>query len=170
MTKEILAPSYGTVIDVKNLATPRILIGDTEQPEKHYKHVSIFLAVWDNHDQFIPYPGMCIDSIYKKGEFNLAHMLGKSDKNERWQTVFKADFGKYVVTQIAGLVAKRIVNKCKVGSTYLAGEVYGEILLGSRVDITLPADRINILVRKNQNLQGGQTVLATYLPVLSLTP
>jgi len=148
MRNEILSPSAGRVIEVKK--------------ERGHYHVSIFLAVWDNHSQFIPYDCECIRVTYKPGEFHMAHILGKSDKNERSQTVFNAAFGMFVVTQIAGLVARRIINHCKRGSKYKKGTEYGEILLGSRVDITLPEKGITINVKKGELITGAKTVIAFY--------
>lgn len=155
MVSNIVAPSFGEVIEAKR--------------EGDYWHVSTFLAVWDNHDQFIPCDCKCLDSIYKPGQFNLAHMLGKSDKNERWLTVFSADFGPFAVTQISGLVAKRIINHCQIGYKYKQGQVYGEILLGSRVDITFPVKDIQLLAAKGDKLQGGLTVIGVYQPQKKLT-
>lgn len=150
----ILAPSYGKVIEVKT---------ESGTNGVYYWHISTFLSPLDNHTQFIPVKCECTGMLYKQGEFHIAHMLGKSDKNERWETTFKADkLGHFVVTQIAGLIAKRIINKCKVGKQYYQADPYGEILLGSRVDITFTAKGVTVNVKKGDKLVGAQTVIATY--------
>lgn len=154
MIQKILSPSAGTVIDVKE--------------ESGHWHVSIFLSVLDNHSQYIPFDCVCKSITYKPGKFHLAHMLGKSDKNERSVTVFESAIGTFAVTQIAGLVARRILNHCKIGTAYKQGHEYGEILLGSRVDITLPKEGVMIRVKKGKKLKAPADIIATYTTVKEL--
>ena len=121
--------------------------------------ISIFLGIFDNHTQYLPLTAKCTAVTYKPGTFHPAYMFVKSFRNEQNHVDFVSAQGKFRITQIAGMLAKRIVNRAKVGATYQQGAPYGEILFGSRVDIILP-DTFKLIVEQGDRLNAGKTVLA----------
>ena len=145
----IIAPSDGTIMKI---------ISD---PLTKRKTISIFLSPLDVHVQYIPYNGRIKSQIYKKGTFHPAYMFAKSQYNERNTIVIETLKGDISITQIAGMVARRIVSHVKVNNVVKKGDIYGMIKLSSRVDITLPSN-VNVLVAEKQRIVGCETVLATF--------
>jgi phosphatidylserine decarboxylase len=123
--------------------------------------VSIFLSVFDVHVQRIPVNGVITAAAYRPGQFLSADLDKASDVNERNSLVISSTHGEQVVvTQIAGLIARRIVCDLGIGAPVLAGATYGLIRFGSRVDTYLPpGSRLEVLL--GQRTIGGETVLAT---------
>lgn len=123
--------------------------------------VSVFLSVFDVHVQRIPLDGTVTAVAYKAGKFLSADLDKASEVNERNSLVISpADGGEdLVVTQIAGLVARRIVCDVAQGAAVRTGDVYGLIRFGSRVDIYLPAGA-TVKVALGQRTVGGETVIA----------
>jgi len=120
----ILAPCDGVV---KSL--------DYDHASGRYK-VIVFLNILDQHHQFYPVTGIVMDSVHTPGSFHPAYILEKSQYNERHLTTMRTQFGEAVtVTQIAGQVARRIVNNSTPGAPVTQGERMGMIKLSSRVDI-----------------------------------
>ena len=104
--------------------------------------------------------GEVLYSQYHKGKYLVAWNPKSSTENERHSVVIKSDKAIILVKQIAGAVAKRIVNYLKVGQQVTQGAEMGFIKFGSRVDVLLPGDT-TIDVKLNQMVKGGVTVLAT---------
>jgi len=101
-------------------------------------HIAVFLSPFNVHLQYTPCQGQIIDQIYKQGEFNMAHLLEKSNYNERMETIISNNmFGKVKIVQIAGLLARSIVTFYTKGDTLEQNVPLGLIRLGSRVDIIL---------------------------------
>ncbi|MTD16245.1 phosphatidylserine decarboxylase [Nakamurella sp. YIM 132087] len=123
--------------------------------------VSVFLSVFDVHVQRIPLDGTVTAVAYKPGKFLSADLDKASEVNERNSVVIApADGGEeLVVTQIAGLVARRIVCGTAPGAAVHTGETYGLIRFGSRVDHYLPAGA-TVAVALGQRTIGGETVVA----------
>ncbi len=152
----VVAPADGLISLIQEAAPPPELgIGDTPCPR-----VSIFLSIFDVHVQRIPVDGIVIRTAYRPGAFLSADLDKASQDNERNSLLIgPAVGGRLVVTQIAGLVARRIVCDVAAGSPVLAGATYGLIRFGSRVDTYLPpGTAINVQV--GQRAVGGETVLA----------
>ena len=124
--------------------------------------ISIFLGIFDNHTQYLPLTAKCVGIKYKPGTFHPAYMFVKSFRNEQNSVDFISAQGKFRITQIAGMLAKRIVNRAKIGNTYKQGTPYGEILFGSRVDIILP-DTFTLTLKQGDMLDAGKTVIAIIL-------
>lgn len=142
----IVSPCDGTVLEVLK--------------ERDTYRIVVFLSIWNVHIQWYPIDGKIIDVKHKPGEFNLAYLLEKSDYNEQCVTTIQHNEGFVVkVCQIAGQVARRIVNRSRVGSTVCKGEHMGMIKLSSRVDIIVPST-VNLLVKRNDKVYGNQTMLA----------
>lgn len=122
--------------------------------------VSIFMSPINVHVTRYPIGGKVLFSKYHKGKYLVAWHPKASEENERTTVVVEnASFGKVLHRQIAGALAKRIVNYAKVDQTVLQGEDSGFIKFGSRVDVFLPLDT-NIKVQLNQKVRGGETIIA----------
>src|SRR5205085_7451332 len=112
------------------------------------------------HLNRVPMSGEVLYSKYHPGKYLVAWNPKSSTLNERHSVVIKHDNAIILVKQIAGALAKRIVNYLKVGQHVTQGSEMGFIKFGSRVDVLLPTDAI-IEVKLNQMVKGGVTVLAT---------
>ena len=122
--------------------------------------VSVFLSVYDVHVQRIPADGQVRAVEHRAGTFVSADLPEASERNARtglW--VHSTDGHDLAVLQIAGLVARRIVCDAAPGDEVAAGETYGLIRFGSRVDLLLPPGS-RPLVEPGQRTVGGETVLA----------
>ena len=123
--------------------------------------VSVFLNVFDVHVNRIPADGEIKKVVYRPGKFFNASLDKASVDNERSTVLMKLkDHNSSVAfVQIAGLVARRIICKLTTGQAVKAGDIYGLIRFGSRVDIFLPPG-VNPLVCVGQRMVGGETVIA----------
>jgi phosphatidylserine decarboxylase len=123
--------------------------------------VSIFLNIFDVHVQRIPLSGVVDKIIYHPGKFVNASLDKASEENERQTVVVNAHGQKVAFTQIAGLIARRILCEIKEGQSVDVGQLYGLIRFGSRVDVYLPAgSQPRILL--GQRMIGGETILADF--------
>lgn len=145
---DIISPTDGTILDVKN-------------NKDETKTISIFLSPLDVHVQYIPYSGVVIDKRYKEGEFYPAYLLQKSAHNEQSILTVRTKYGDLSIKQIAGLVARRIVTEPKIGDHVEKGSIYGMIKLSSRVDLTIPKNS-TVNVKKGDHVRGCQSVLARF--------
>jgi phosphatidylserine decarboxylase len=122
--------------------------------------VCIFLNVFDVHVNRAPIAGKVVDVRYKKGKFHVASKPEASVENEMNTLVIDGHGTVVEFSQIAGLIARRIVCWVKPGEFVTAGQRIGLIQFGSRVDITFgPEWRID--VREGQRVAGGSSILAT---------
>jgi phosphatidylserine decarboxylase len=121
--------------------------------------ISIFMSVFDCHVNRAPVEGRVTRIAYHPGEFLSADLDKASEDNERNGIVIESSGGSYGVVQIAGMIARRIVCFTHVGAHLGAGDRFGLIRFGSRVDVYLPADA-NILVGLDSRCVAGETVIA----------
>jgi phosphatidylserine decarboxylase len=151
-----VAPADGTVSHVVD-AVPPAELGLGSEP---MTRVSVFLSVFDVHVQRVPADGEIVQVSYHPGKFLSADLDKASEENER-NTVWlrTVDGHDLVVVQIAGLVARRIVCEVAEGEKVTAGQTYGLIRFGSRVDLYVPRGS-RVLVEAGQRTIGGETVLA----------
>ncbi len=151
-----VAAADGTVSQVV-LATPPAELG---LGEVEWLRISVFLSVFDVHVQRAPVSGEVLRAEYRPGRFLSADLDKASEDNERNSLLLATPEGHEVaVVQIAGLVARRIVCHVAAGDKVRAGETYGLIRFGSRVDVYVPpASRV--LVEPGQRTVGAETVLA----------
>ena len=149
----IISPADGKIIKIAD-------IEDQKRGEK-LKLISIFLSVFNVHANRMPIDGKFTNVSHVKGDFLAAFDHKASDKNERMEISIETKFGLIKVKQIAGLIARRILCYAKKGEKMSAGDRLGFIRFGSRTDIILPAD-INLNVKMNQKVFGGETVLGEY--------
>jgi phosphatidylserine decarboxylase len=126
--------------------------------------VSVFLSILDVHVQKIPADGRVLSVEHRPGRFVSADLDKASEENERTAMLLETTDGVRVgVVQIAGLVARRIVCQVRPGDEVAAGETYGLIRFGSRVDTYLPAGT-TVAVSVGQRTVGGETVLGELSP------
>ena len=149
----IISPADGKIIKITDIEDPK--------SGKKLKLISIFLSVFNVHANRMPIDGKFNDVNYVKGDFLAAFDHKASDKNERMEISIETKFGLIKVKQIAGLVARRILCYAKKGEKMSAGDRLGFIRFGSRTDIILPA-RINLNIKLNQKVFGGETILGKY--------
>lgn len=153
----VIAPADGIVSAIVQESLPSELDYDSSET---YTRVSIFLSVFDVHLQRVPLSGKILEVIYRPGKFLNASLDKASEENERSTVLMETHDGKKVAfVQIAGLIARRIINDLKKDQTVRAGDRYGLIRFGSRVDVFLPAG-VNPQVAIGQRMIGGETVLA----------
>ena len=134
-------------------------ITETKEGKKTYVKVSIFLSIFNVHIQRLPITGEVTKVDYIEGKFINATLDKASDENERLKITIKNGNNLIYVTQIAGLIARRIVNYVKPNENINQGDRYGIIKFGSRVDIEFP-NSFKLLVNEGQQCIGGETIIA----------
>ena len=134
-------------------------ITETKEGKKTYIKVSIFLSIFNVHIQRLPITGEVTKVDYIEGKFINATLDKASDENERLKITIKNGNNLIYVTQIAGLIARRIVNYVKPNENINQGDRYGIIKFGSRVDIEFP-NSFKLLVNEGQQCIGGETIIA----------
>lgn len=161
----IVSPADGLVSYITEVEPPRELQGDDGTgapglPEGKVIRISIFLSVFDAHINRTPIGGMVRRLIYMPGKFMNADLDKASEENERQHILIERGDGMLIgFTQIAGLVARRIVSFVKPGDMLAVGQRVGLIRFGSRVDVYLPAGT-DPKVIIGQKVVGGETILA----------
>jgi phosphatidylserine decarboxylase len=152
----VLSAADGIVATVSDVPPPPEL----DLPPVPAPRVSVFLSVLDVHVQRIPADGRVVAVEYRPGTFLSADLDKASEDNERNALLLETTGGARVgVVQIAGLLARRIVCDVRPDDEVAAGETYGLIRFGSRVDTYLPpGSRVTVAV--GQRMIGGETVLA----------
>ena len=134
-------------------------ITEIKEGKKTYIKVSIFLSIFNVHIQRLPISGEVTKVDYIEGKFINATLDKASDENERLKITIKNGNNLIYVTQIAGLIARRIVNYVKPNENINQGDRYGIIKFGSRVDIEFP-NNFKLLVNEGQQCIGGETIIA----------
>ena len=134
-------------------------ITETKEGKKTYVKVSIFLSIFNVHIQRLPITGEVTKVDYIEGKFINATLDKASEENERLKITIKNGNNLIFVTQIAGLIARRIVNYVKPNENINQGDRYGIIKFGSRVDIEFP-NNFKLLVNEGQQCIGGETIIA----------
>lgn len=121
--------------------------------------ITIFLSVFNCHINRSPIEGTIVDSRYTPGRYRPAFDRRAGLENERNHLTIRASDGEYGVTQVAGLLARRIVCRKRVGDALLRGERFGMIRFGSRTDLLLPPG-VRPLVAVGDHVRGGLTIMA----------
>jgi len=151
--KQVLAPVDGKVVVIEE-------VEETEYFKDKRMQVSVFMSPINVHVTRYPIGGNVLYSKYHPGKYLVAWHPKSSTENERTTVVVEnPTFGKVLFRQIAGAMAKRIVNYAKEGNNTVQGADQGFIKFGSRVDLFLPLDT-NIKVTLNQKVKGGETIIA----------
>jgi len=151
----VVSPADGRVSQVVNAVPPKEL----ELGERPLPRVSIFMSVFDCHINRSPAAGRIEQIVYRAGKFVNAELDKASEDNERNALVITTGGARIGVVQIAGLVARRIVSWVREGQTLAAGERFGMIRFGSRLDVYLP-EGVKPLVAEGQTAIAGETILA----------
>ena len=150
---QIISPADGKVVVIEEAF-------DDEYFKEKRLQVSVFMSPLNVHVNRNPIDGDIVYNKYHNGKYLVAWNPKSSTENERHSVVIKNGNTEILVKQIAGAVARRIVNYLEVGNKVKQTEEYGFIKFGSRVDLLLPiGTKINVGL--NEVVQGGVTVLAT---------
>tara|TARA_B000000475_G_scaffold16463_1_gene13763 strand:+ start:151 stop:795 length:645 start_codon:yes stop_codon:yes gene_type:complete len=150
----ILSPVDGKVVIIEEVFEPEFFNDKRLQ-------VSVFMSPLNVHVTRYPMDGSIIYSKYHPGKYLVAWHPKSSTKNERTTIVLEnKKFGKVLYRQIAGALAKRIVNYAKVGQEAIQGNDAGFIKFGSRVDLYLPIGT-NVNVKLNEVVKGGITIISS---------
>jgi len=150
----IVAPADGKVVAIEEV-----------QADEYFNdrriQVSIFMSPLNVHVNRNPVSGEVVYSQYHKGKYLVAWHPKSSTENERHSVAYLKNGKEILVKQIAGAVAKRILNYLQLGQQVKQTEEMGFIKFGSRVDLLLPLDA-NIQVKIGDKPKGGMTVVATW--------
>ncbi len=150
---QVIAPVDGKVVVIEE-------VFEKEYFKDKRIQVSVFMSPINVHVTRYPVSGNVVFSKYHPGKYLVAWHPKASEENERTTVVVENNkYGKVLYRQIAGALAKRIVNYAKKNDTAQQGADAGFIKFGSRVDLFLPLDT-NIKVTLNQKVKGGETVIA----------
>jgi phosphatidylserine decarboxylase len=149
----VICPADGKVVVIEEIT-------DEEYFKDKRLQISIFMSPANVHQNRNPIGGEVVYSKYHKGKYLVAWHPKSSTENERHSVVIRNSHGEVLVKQIAGAMARRIVNYLSVGQKVRQSAEMGFIKFGSRVDVLLPVGT-KVDVQLNQVVQGGVTVLAT---------
>jgi len=145
----LVSPADGVITNIK----------EYKEGKTNYTSVSIFLSVFNVHIQRLPISGEVSKIEYIEGKFINATLDKASEDNERIKLNLNSGKNKFYITQIAGLIARRIICYVKEKEKVNQGERYGIIKFGSRVDIDFP-ENFKLLVTVGQQCIGGETIVA----------
>jgi phosphatidylserine decarboxylase len=152
--KAITAPADGKVVAIEEVQADEYFTDKRIQ-------VSIFMSPLNVHVNRNPVTGEVVYSQYHKGKYLVAWHPKSSTENERHTVVYRKEGKELLVKQIAGALAKRIINYLQPGQQAEQGKEMGFIRFGSRVDLLLPAGT-KILVKIGDKPKGGVTVIAEW--------
>jgi phosphatidylserine decarboxylase len=156
----VVSPADGMVTLIENVLPPREIAGADGLGDAPMTRVSIFMSVFDVHINRTPIAGTIKQVVYISGKFLNADLDKASEDNERQHFLVERNDGVRIgFTQIAGLVARRIMSFTKPGDMVAAGQRVGLIRFGSRVDVYLPIGTAP-KVALGQRCVAGETVLA----------
>jgi phosphatidylserine decarboxylase len=150
----IVAPADGKVVAIEEVQADEYFTDRRIQ-------VSVFMSPLNVHVNRNPVSGDVTYSQYHKGKYLVAWHPKSSIENERHSVVYRKDSKEILVKQIAGAMAKRIINYLQTGQKVKQCEEMGFIKFGSRVDLLLPLDA-KIQVKIGDKTKGGVTVIATW--------
>ena len=152
----ILSPADGLITYIGPSDPP----SEVEIEYIEFNKISIFLSIFDIHVNRIPASGKILSCDYVKGKFLNATLDKSSHDNEKNIITMKLkNDNKIIFTQVAGLIARRIISNVKENQDVLIGDRYGIIKFGSRVDVYIPKN-LKIYVSEGQKVIGGQSILS----------
>ena len=153
--KHIISPVDGKVVNIEK-------VYEKEYFKDERLQVSIFMSPFNVHVTRYPISGKVKFSKYHPGEYLVAWHPKSSEKNERTTIVLENEvIGEILYRQIAGALARRIVNYAEVGENVTQGKDAGFIKFGSRVDLFLPVDSI-LNIEINQHVKGGEDIISKF--------
>ncbi|TDJ55809.1 MAG: phosphatidylserine decarboxylase family protein [Ignavibacteria bacterium] len=147
----VVSPADGKVLFIKEVIAEKFIGGKANQ-------ISIFMSPLNVHVNRIPISGTVEHLEYIEGSFVAAFEDKASELNERSITGITSKNGKILFTQVAGFIARRIINNLTIGDEVNIGERFGMIKFGSRVDVVAPLNWIP-KVKKDELVEAGETIL-----------
>ena len=152
-SKNFLSPADGRIISITDYIDPDI--------GKSIK-IAIFLSFFNVHRQWVPIESIVLQTFYNPGRFFGAYRNKASMNNEQTSIIFKDNNNNiFKIKQIAGFVARRIVNHMNPNEEVEQGEKLGFIKFGSRVEIIIP-DNFNIKIKKGMKVKGCKTIIGNF--------
>ncbi|MBI3624982.1 MAG: phosphatidylserine decarboxylase family protein [Candidatus Rokubacteria bacterium] len=145
----VVAPADGRVREVRELHDP--FVGEAVR-------VSIFLSPLDVHVNRSPIAALVTEVEYRSGRFMAAYRPEASEGNERCRIALQGESARVAVSQIAGVVARRVVCRVRPGDKLRAGERFGLIRFGSRTDLFVPKGTA-LRCRQGDKVRGGETIM-----------
>ncbi len=149
-----VSPADGKVIEIVPVGLDAHIGGEAQR-------VSIFLSIFNVHAQRVPCDAEVTGTDYHRGAFLAAFNRRASDENEQAVSFFTAKGGNFTVKQVAGLIARRIINYMEPGHAARRGERLGFIRFGSRVDILLPAD-FDLRIKVGDRVSGTTSIIGYF--------
>lgn len=150
----IISPADGKVFLIREFFENEFILNDAIQ-------VSIFMSPLNVHVNRIPISGEIKFLRYVPGKYTVAFDEKSSENNERKIIGIETEDGvKVLVKQVAGFIARRIICEVGKGDKVKTGQRYGMIKFGSRVDVIMPKNKIEILVSVGQKVKAGETIIA----------
>ncbi len=151
---QMVSPADGKVIQIINIDDPDI--GNAKQ-------ISIFLSIFNVHSQYVPIDSNVISYNYFPGKYLLAFNHKTSNKNERSVTFFKnKENNKYKIKQIAGFIARRILNYMNPNESVVKGQRLGFIRFGSRVEIIVPEDNFDVFIKEGDKVKANISTIGVF--------
>ncbi len=169
----VVAPADGKVLKGK-IDYLKIVTGEDDPVMKQILNngekgvlISTFMSPFDVHVQRAPVSGKILETKYYPGKFKIA-MGDVHTENEKNLIVIDSEYGKIGVIQIAGFVARRIVQYVNVGDTVNIGDRLGMIRFGSRVNLIIPYDKFRVMVFEGEKPTAGETIMAKFNQTLDI--
>lgn len=160
LTRAMICPADGVVVKIDTASPPAEALAAVGESPRQMTRMCIFMNVFNVHVNRAPLAGSVEAIAYNRGKFFNASFDKASDLNERASLILRLpDGSRLFVIQIAGLIARRIVCKVTPGKVLAAGERYGLIKFGSRVDVYLPVG-YEPAVELRTKVLAGQTIIA----------
>jgi phosphatidylserine decarboxylase len=156
--RAIVGPADGTVVDITPLAHYEFIGGPAIR-------IGIFLSIFNVHINRAPLSGRVVELHYHPGEFLNALRPESAERNEFMWIGFEQTeppLRRFAVRQISGMLARRIVCTLEPGQTVTRGEKFGMIKLGSRTELILPAEAVEITVQPGDVVHAGSHILARW--------
>lgn len=145
----ILSPADGKVVEIRDVTDHFVGAG---------RRVSIFLSPLDVHVNRAPISGLVVGVEYRAGHFLPAYRAEASEVNEQATVRLQGQDFRVTVTQIAGVLARRVICRLAGGEKLEAGERFGMIRFGSRVDVVLPPS-VRIEARTGDRVRAGESII-----------
>ena len=151
---EMVSPADGKIISIDEIKD--LEVGDAY-------NIAIFLSVFNVHSQYVPIDSNVISTNYYAGKYLMAFNPKTSEENEQSVTLFiNKDKNKYKVKQIAGLIARRILNYMSPNQQVIKGDRLGFIRFGSRVEIIVSKDDFNVDVKKGDTVRANISKIGSF--------
>lgn len=149
--KLVLAPADGKVMSIEKIVEDQFFHGPAIK-------IRIFLSIFDVHINRIPVDGTIIFQNYTCGKLKPAYKKSAPLENERHTIGLENEKMKVMITQVAGILARRIVSWVALGDEVQQGQRYGMIKFGSCTEIVMPAN-VEVLIAKGERVKGGKSIV-----------